>query len=89
MPTKESLLCNSCGYKEAVADVEVRETVKKKVSGNSEGKEIQETMPTIVAECPKCGNKEAFFYTQQTRASDEAETQFFICKQCKHKWRKC
>jgi len=37
--------------------------------------------------CPKCGNDEAFFWTAQMRAADEAETRFFRCTKCKHTWR--
>jgi len=38
-------------------------------------------------ECPKCGNKEAYYWTVQTRAGDEAETKFLKCTRCKHTWR--
>ena len=88
MPTKECLICTSCGYKEAAATIEIKEEVKKKPIAKPAAGEIEETMPTIKVECPKCGNMEAYFYTQQTRAADEPETQFFICKKCSHRWRK-
>lgn len=45
------------------------------------------TMPTVAAICPKCGNKEAYFWTSQTRSADEAETRFFRCTKCRHTWR--
>jgi DNA-directed RNA polymerase subunit M len=44
-------------------------------------------MPVVSAVCPKCGNKEAYFWSSQTRAADEAETKFFKCIKCKHTWR--
>jgi len=44
-------------------------------------------MPIVSAVCSKCGNKEAFFWTSQTRSGDEAETRFFKCTKCKHLWR--
>ena len=44
-------------------------------------------MPTVAETCPKCGNKEAYFWTSQTRSADEAETKFFKCTKCKHTWR--
>ena len=37
--------------------------------------------------CEKCGNKKAYFWTLQTRATDEAETKFFKCTKCNHTWR--
>ncbi|MEK6852465.1 MAG: zinc ribbon domain-containing protein, partial [Nanoarchaeota archaeon] len=45
-------------------------------------------MPTVAIVCPKCKNNEAYFYSAQTRAGDEAETQFFRCTKCQHNWRK-
>ena len=89
MPTKEGLVCSSCGYKEA-ASIEVKEEIKRKPKPVVEAKEeeIKETMPTVDAICPKCGHDKAFWYALQTRASDEPETQFFICKKCSHRWRK-
>jgi len=47
----------------------------------------EETMPKIEAECPKCHNKEAFFWTIQTRAADEPPTKFYECAKCEHRWR--
>ena len=46
-----------------------------------------ETLPTMTMDCPKCGNKKAFYWLLQTRSSDEAETQFFRCTKCEHQWR--
>ena len=42
------------------------------------------TMPATKVECPKCGNKEAFWWFVQTRGSDESPTQFFRCTKCLH-----
>ncbi|MFA5855858.1 MAG: transcription factor S [Candidatus Pacearchaeota archaeon] len=46
-----------------------------------------DVFPITNANCPKCSNKEAYFWTSQTRAGDEAETRFFRCTKCKHVWR--
>ncbi len=91
MPSKEGLLCSSCGYKES-SSVEVKEEIKRKpkaaiFTGGKEEAEI-ESMPTVDIICPKCGHDKALWYEKQTRASDEPETQFFICKKCSHRWRK-
>ncbi|MCX6774899.1 MAG: transcription factor S [DPANN group archaeon] len=87
MPTKEGVLCSSCGHREA-SKAEMKETVKRKPVVKQDSKEIQETMPTMKADCPKCGNKTAYWFSQQTRAADEPETQFFICTKCGQRWRK-
>lgn len=84
---KKSLVCKSCG-----AEIEGEAKIKRE--GEREEKEIdvvekkEETMPTVEKECPKCGNKKAFYWTLQTRSSDEPATKFFKCTECGHTWRK-
>ncbi len=46
-----------------------------------------ETLPKVKEECGKCGNKHSYYWTLQTRASDESETRFFECTKCTHRWR--
>ena len=46
-----------------------------------------ETRPIVNEKCKECGNDKAYFWTVQTRASDEAETKFFKCTKCEHTWR--
>ncbi|MBW6442237.1 transcription factor S [Patescibacteria group bacterium] len=58
---------------------------KKKINVISE--KDSEVHPIIEQECKKCGNKKAYFWTMQTRSSDEAETKFFKCTKCKTIWR--
>jgi len=45
------------------------------------------TYPIVDAECKKCGHGKAYFWTLQTRSSDEAETKFYKCTKCEHTWR--
>lgn len=81
--------CPKCGYveKKKIKLVTSEKFVKKEGLGVlKEKKSI--VMPTIRIDCPKCGHGEAYFYTAQTRAGDEAETQFFHCTKCNHKWRR-
>ena len=58
---------------------------KKKITVVSE--KDSEVHPTIEQMCDECGNKKAYFWTIQTRASDEAETKFFKCTKCDFTWR--
>lgn len=46
-----------------------------------------QTFPIINEKCKKCGNGQAYFWTVQTRAGDEAETKFYKCTKCNHTWR--
>lgn len=80
--------CPRCNYTEKgrVKIVTTEKFSKKEGVGVLKEKESI-VMPTIKADCPKCSNEEAYFYTAQTRAGDEAETQFFHCTKCHHRWR--
>lgn len=49
--------------------------------------EQAETKPIIDQLCKKCKNKKAYFWTLQTRSSDEAETKFYKCTKCEYTWR--
>lgn len=92
LPKKENskrfLVC-SCGYKTNDLDnATLKEVVKEKE------KEVEvidrgelQTLPKIKVECPKCKHNEAYYWTVQTRAGDEGETQFFRCTKCGHTWR--
>ena len=85
---KKNFGCPHCNYttKEKLK-IEVKEKLgeKQKISVIKD-KDV-DVLPTVEAECAKCGNKEAHFWTSQTRSGDEAETKFFRCKKCRHTWR--
>ena len=85
---KKNFGCPRCGYtaKEKIV-IEASEKIKVKgdivmITNNDD-----DVFPIITAKCPKCVSKEAYFWTSQTRAGDEAETRFFRCTKCKHTWR--
>jgi len=93
LPEKENnktrMICNSCKYKSKTSSSII---IKEKIKLNKEDKiEIIEnrieTMPKTNVKCPKCENPKAYYWTVQTRAGDEAETRFFECVKCKHRWR--
>ena len=84
---KKILYC-SCGFTKDLGDEKTTE-IKERVSG---GKKIEvleaiETHPKIKSNCEKCGNKIAYYWTQQTRGADEPETRFFKCTKCSYTWR--
>lgn len=82
------LVCSNCGFKTKGKDLVIKEKVNldKRDLIEIVDKKI-ETLPKTREECPNCGNMEAYFWTVQTRAGDEAETRFFECTKCKHRWR--
>ena len=85
---KKVLVC-SCGYKSSnIEQTKITETV------NKIEKEVEvieksdlEILPKTDVKCEKCGNKQAFFWTMQTRAGDEPETKFLKCVKCGSTWR--
>lgn len=77
----------SCGYVQKKAEeVALKEVIKKESEVELIHEEV-EPYPLVDAQCPKCGHDKAYFWTVQTRASDEPETKFFKCEKCKHVWR--
>lgn len=83
---KKTVLGCTCGYTKDEQAKPIVETVKapEELEVVSED---DETHPITEEECPECGNKEAYFWLQQTRAGDEPETKFLKCTKCKHTWR--
>ncbi len=88
---KDSLLysCPKCGYEERAHIVERsvetarRDGAIKVVRKNTD----LNPLPVTNAVCPKCKNKEAYWWITQTRGADESATQFFKCTKCGYTWR--
>lgn len=80
--------CPRCNYaskeKTKISSSEKIEEKKKVEVINEKDSEVH---PVVEEKCPECGNKKSYFWTVQTRASDEAETKFFKCTKCNHTWR--
>lgn len=82
-------VCKKCGYKEdsGINELKFEEKIQKEKLNEDVIERKIDTLPKIKAECPKCGNKEAYYWTMQTRAGDEAETRFYRCTKCGYTWR--
>ena len=86
---KVVLVCRKCGFKlKDYKPLEISEDVEKDplddviiIERN------EEALPKTKTVCPKCGHKEAVWWIQQTRSSDEAPTLFLRCTSCRHSWR--
>lgn len=92
IPKKEGkkiiMMCPKCGFKtKEVTETKIEEKTKKEKKDIDVVDTEFEHLPTTEAECPKCGNKEAYYWMLQTRAGDEPETRFLKCTKCKHTWR--
>ena len=80
--------CARCNYS---SKGKIKITVSEKIEEKHEipivSNKDTNTHPVIEERCKECGNKKAYFWTVQTRSSDEAETKFFKCTKCEHTWR--
>ena len=86
---KKMLLACSCGYSHIEKeDILMRENVRVHKKLEIVDDKSKKSLPKTLLDCPKCNYKEAYFWSQQTRASDEPETQFFECVKCTYRWRK-
>jgi len=85
------LVCRNCGKKKGCKEKKFKISA---FSGDKKGKIIVidkkaniDVLPKTNVPCPKCDNKEAYWWMQQMRAADEAPTRFFKCTKCEHVWR--
>ncbi|MEM5804427.1 MAG: transcription factor S [Candidatus Aenigmatarchaeota archaeon] len=89
--SKTVMVCRKCGKRSAVSKGEMKITTESGKQNNRivvvEKKANFEALPKTEIECVKCGNREAFWWMQQTRASDEPPTRFYRCTKCNHTWR--
>ncbi len=87
---RKNYSCPRCNYS---TKEKIKLTTSEKVEDKKEIAIVLEkdtqVLPVTNAVCKKCGNKEAYFWTVQTRSGDEAETKFFKCTnpKCEHTWR--
>jgi DNA-directed RNA polymerase subunit M len=79
--------CAGCGHTpKKVASIKSSEKIEK-TKTIAVISEKEETYPEVEMDCAKCENKKAYFWTMQTRSSDEPETRFYKCTKCNHTWR--
>ena len=87
LPDSNKKLKCVCGYASKQSKTVI---IKEKVDNGKKieivDKQIQ-VLPKTNIDCPKCGNDQAYYWSVQTRSSDEAETMFFKCCKCEHQWR--
>jgi len=89
---KTVLVCRVCQYAKEIEEENfvVKSNVKKTeetIVLVDERLEKMKTLPVTRAECPKCGNMEAYWWMLQTRRADEPPTRFFRCTKCGYTWR--
>lgn len=81
-------VCLRCKYStKAKSELKISEKIEGKKMVSIISEKDAEVSPIIEYECKKCGNKKVYFWTQQTRSTDEAETKFYKCVKCNFTWR--
>jgi DNA-directed RNA polymerase subunit M len=94
MDGKYFLVCR-CGYQEEIEtntserkkEVEKKKNALKKNLLILSDEDKISVHPIVLKICPKCGNRDAEAWQEQTRSADEPSTSFFRCLKCKHTWR--
>ena len=77
--------CPRCNYSaKGKLNIKISEKVDEKREIPVITDKEQEVHPIVNEVCPKCDHDKAYFWTIQTRASDESETKFFKCVKCEH-----
>ena len=80
--------CAKCSYKpQGKLKIQASQKIEKTLGIAVINEKQLSTYPIVQMKCPKCKNNEAFFWTMQTRSSDEAETKFYKCAKCEFTWR--
>lgn len=82
---EDASVCPRCGRK-SKEKIDISEESKSRKEVFMIEKEVK-ILPKVKADCRKCGNKEAYYFVQQTRSADEAPTIFYECTKCGSKWR--
>ncbi len=80
------LECSKCKTKVKLKAAKISSNVIKKEKREGVLEETN-VLPKTKERCPKCGNNEAYYWLQQTRAADEAATKFLRCTKCGYTWR--
>ncbi len=84
-----SFACAKCGYRpKGKVKIEASEKMQKTSPISVIKEKESEVNPIVDMKCPNCKNEKCYFWTLQTRASDESETKFYKCTKCEHTWRK-
>jgi len=93
-PVEGRLTCSNptCGTQRDVTSSDVVVTKVQRTRREHEMEalvldEVTQTMPRTRAECPQCGNGEAYWVMRQTRAADEPTTRIYRCVKCSNTWR--
>ncbi len=79
-----------CGYKRLSTKKERFRDLTVNMDSYKETIVVEEkkvNLPKTKEECPKCHNREAYWWMLQTRSSDEPTTKFYRCTKCNHTWR--
>lgn len=87
---EDKAVCGNCGYRpKKKIKIEASEKITSHETVAVVKEDASNVYPEVQITCPKCKNRTAYFWTTQTRASDEAETKFYKCTdiKCNHTWR--
>ena len=77
--------CPRCSYiAKGTVNMEIGEKMNEQVSVAVIDEKESNINPITDWECNKCKSKRAYFWIQQMRSGDEAESKFYQCVKCKN-----
>jgi len=85
---RKKAVCAKCGHRpKGRVKIQISEKIEKTKKIPVIDEKKFSTYPKVKIKCIKCSHDEAYFWTLQTRSSDESETKFYKCLKCEHTWR--
>jgi len=48
----------------------------------------QKMLSNTAVKCPKCGKRNAYYNSVQTRSADESSTRIYLCLECNNRWKR-
>jgi transcription factor S len=85
-PGPEGPTCEDCGT-EGEGQTVSQESEGEEMTVVEESEQVHSLPRTDEFACPECGEHDAYYRFEQTRAADEATTIMLTCVECDHKWR--
>jgi DNA-directed RNA polymerase subunit M len=86
-PGPDGPTCQDCGTEGEGQKVE-QASEGKEITVVDEEEQVHALPRTDEYQCPECGERDAYYRYEQTRAADEPTTIILTCVECDNKWRR-
>ena len=89
----EDIKCPNCGHSNTLqTEIKTSQKINNdkkefKILDDEKSEEIHPIVDIDKCADKNCDSRKAYYWTMQTRSSDEPETQFYKCVKCRKQWR--